>query len=552
MNRFNLRIRLRPHRAGGYASLLALPALLLWLAPPLRADVIDDFDGDKKYAVTAVGGVPDCAIVQGQLRMSRPRGDGYLGCYYLRTYALPEERPVEFRVDVVSANAANVYAALIVEFLGKPLPRWGQGYGLYRLHGRVVLAKSWEGGTCNFIDTTIRQVAAPVTLILTLTRQGDSLKLGTKVVRLDNQEVIFEQSATDNPRSDLMGDLGSPFFGPVVDVEVICGDLPGSNARDEVILDNLVCSDDPLPAHLGIHRIDANQAVIEWEGHTIPLEADSVQGPWRPCVEEVTASGAAYTATIQCNGAGQFFRAVPGWHVAESFDSLSEWATASPVPGRVWKPLLRVPAGHCRILGEGPRNEEFLLRFTQDVGLWYKDCVASVDIVGWDQTMVEAAFGILLRVKPDRELWFCSTEGLPAQHYGGLLTFKKADNPAESALSMVGPGDIRIGPTVRFPALSSDKSYRLRFWAVGRQLTLELFDLDDVEHPIQTCQTTDSRIAEGMDALYGTRSATGTYDVTIDRFLLWGMTRYLQSQSPVVADVSRRCYRDSASLTQEK
>jgi hypothetical protein len=61
---------------------------------------------------------------------------------------------------------------------------------------------------------------------------------------------------------------------------------------------------------------------------------------------------------------------------------------------------------------------------------------------------------------------------------------------------------------------------------VGDQLTLELFDLAALETPIQTIQTTDGRVPEGMDGLYGTKSAGGTYEVWIDQFVLTGTTVY--------------------------
>lgn len=65
----------------------------------------------------------------------------------------------------------------------------------------------------------------------------------------------------------------------------------------------------------------------------------------------------------------------------------------------------------------------------------------------------------------------------------------------------------------------------LRFWAAGRRLTLELFSLDDLDQPVETCEATDGRVAEGMDAMYGLKSSGDTYDVTIDRYQVTGTRR---------------------------
>ncbi|MCZ7635825.1 MAG: hypothetical protein M5U12_07130 [Verrucomicrobia bacterium] len=99
------------------------------------------------------------------------------------------------------------------------------------------------------------------------------------------------------------------------------------------------------------------------------------------------------------------------------------------------------------------------------------------------------------------------------------MTFKKAGSPSESVLSLTGPGGEPL-EVKRLPAVDPTQQYRLRFWAVGSQLKLELFRLEDLDRPVETCEATDGRVAEGMDALYGIKSSGNTYDVTIDRYLI--------------------------------
>ena len=141
----------------------------------------------------------------------------------------------------------------------------------------------------------------------------------------------------------------------------------------------------------------------------------------------------------------------------------------------------------------------------------------------WDAALEGARFGLLLRVKPDKEVWYIK-EGVPEQRYSGLLTFKRTGNPSESELAILGPGGWPL-ETTRFAAVDPAKQYRLQFSAVGDQLTLQLFDLAQPEVVIQTCAGADDSVSAGMVAFQGTLSADGKYDVTIDRFIVNGSTR---------------------------
>lgn len=203
--------------------------------------------------------------------------------------------------------------------------------------------------------------------------------------------------------------------------------------------------------------------------------------------------------------------------------------TCSPVAGQTSVPGLTITAGkQARIRGTGTRNADFLLHYTAGLGGFCfppeRDVCASVDIVDWDGTMEDAAFGIVLRARPENGFWLPSVDGLPHNRYAGMLTFKEAGNSSESVLSLTRPGGEPL-EVKRFPAVNLGKQYRLRFWAVGNRLTLELFDLANLEQPVETCEATDGGVAEGMDAMYGLKSSGDTYDVTIDRYQITGTRR---------------------------
>jgi hypothetical protein len=240
----------------------------------------------------------------------------------------------------------------------------------------------------------------------------------------------------------------------------------------------------------------------------------------------VALGAGEFTSTVRLSDSAKYFRLVRGFPAADFFDSYpAAWQIASVVPGGALKPLWGIIAAKSQghIVGQGVRNADFVLAHNGQRE--HRDCVSTVDVVDWGDAMEDATFGILLRVKPAGDQWFYTTDGLPDQRYAGLLTFKKADNLAESALSITGPGGAVLKEQ-RFAAVNPDKQYRLRFWAVGDHLTLELFDWDNLDTAIQTITVKDGRIPEGMNALYGTKSAGGTYEVWIDQYLLNATTVY--------------------------
>ena len=148
--------------------LLAILGLIAWLAPPLTADVIDDFSGPRKFRMFAVGGDPEWEV-NGEMQLRLPQAGNFGAFLYWRTYDLPEQQPVEFRLDVVSLNAADTWAGLNVLFVGWPeMPRvYAVAYSLYWSQNGVVLEKSHGGlaGTWQFFDTGHSLCTQPVTMI---------------------------------------------------------------------------------------------------------------------------------------------------------------------------------------------------------------------------------------------------------------------------------------------------------------------------------------------------------------------------------------------------
>lgn len=507
---------------------MAAAGLSAWFLALMQADVIDDFEGGRKFMVWGATGQPDWEINDRQLDVSLPTPDAHARFHYGRLYDLPEGQSVEFRVDLVSADTDDSCMILAVEFTGPLLPKPSErGYALSVSNTRVGLAKIWDGIESCFFERSVPHGSDPRTISLSVTREGRAMEITLQVALRDEpQTVILREHLTDQVGSDPVSqgsDPGPPPSGPVTSVSLGFGASPGSATRSRLTVDNLLCSKSQAPALLRIQADGADGATLVWPGWHIPLESDSVLGPWRPRAARVTLGEGEYTSDVRSTDAGRFYRLARGVHVFDSFDGGTTWDMASVLPDGLWHPTWTVLADRSRgrILGAGAQNQDFMLRPGSGIGLG--DCVAGVDIVGWGEAMEGAAFGIVLRANPERDTWQSDTPGLPEARYAGLLTFRQAEPPFESVLSITGPGGAVLGEQ-RFPGLDPDQQYRLRFRAVGDQLTLELFARENLDEPMQTCLVTDGRIADGMACLYGTKSAGGILDVTVDEFMLSGAT----------------------------
>ncbi|MBE7499350.1 MAG: hypothetical protein HS113_03380 [Verrucomicrobiales bacterium] len=525
-------------RGGRWLTLLTGLTLLGGLGYPVAADVIDDFESGKRFGVYSGKAGVSYELVDGHLKVSRPGDEEVVGVYYYRTYELPEGETVTFTTDVLSLPGGNAYAAVLVVFSGIAEKARYEESGYGALLGRTVQLMKWGLGQGSYFrDDPVAAIREPVALTLALTRQGQSLKLGARVVLRDQpDQVLYDREVTDGPGQDPVAagaDSGAPLRGPVAAVALWLRSDPSANPRAEVVYDNFVCSHDQTAPRLSLLR-RGNQpgAAIEWEGFCALLEAESVQGPWRPCLEAPTGADSHYAVNVPVQRGGRFYRLTRGFFHHDAFvPGEWSWKTGSTEVGNRYKPGIGyVSSENCgRIRGVGVINADFVAQNEILTHMWSGDCAASVDLSAWTPPMEDASFGIILRARPENVVWHCPTEGLPRERYAGLLTFSKAGSPGESVLSITGPGG-EVLERRRFPAVDPQKRYRLQFRAVGDRLTLELFDREQLETPLVSCAANDGRIAEGMVALHGTRAAgdptEAVYDLRIGRFLFNGTLTY--------------------------
>ena len=134
----------RPYRAAISAPLLAAAVLLAWLATPLRAAVIDDFSGPKKFTLYS-SGVSEYEL-NGELHCVVPTPGGFGAFWYLSsTYELPEGKPIEFRVDVVALHPAAFVGLAVALPMPPTAPRGSaREYPLFLAWDLVALQKNHD------------------------------------------------------------------------------------------------------------------------------------------------------------------------------------------------------------------------------------------------------------------------------------------------------------------------------------------------------------------------------------------------------------------------
>lgn len=457
--------------------------------------------------------------------------------WYVRSYVIPEGRPLEFRIDTIEASADNVSTAIGLEVQGNPE---NQGYVVHRTREFIGVVKyRVPHGVLWLQRSTIPEFTDPATLIWSFEEEGDNIVIGVKLVaRDDPEQVVFElPPVIDTPGPDRAynGEVENAGLapcnrGPSMFVVFGMAVIGGSTAPVELVLDNLVCSEGPSPTRLEIGR-ELDTFALAWQGSWTLFEADALPGPWRPYPETIDAyrSFIDRSCDVPLKYSARFFRLAPGYVSTRPFDGTEDW-TIYPAGEGYYKPELRRDGETYSIEAHGDLNEDYVILDSGGNSGWQRDSVVSIDIVAWDGTMEDAAFGILHRVQPDQQVWH-GTGGLPEFHYAGRVTFKKAEAPSESALTIAGPGGELLAAQT-FPAMDPEKDYRLRFWAVGDELTLELFECDAPDNPVATCYAVDDRIPVGMQALHGTKSSGDTYGVTIARYYRNSLCRSAWAYSP--------------------
>ncbi|MBI2929908.1 MAG: hypothetical protein HYY24_29975 [Verrucomicrobia bacterium] len=247
---------------------------------------------------------------------------------------LPEQQPLELRVDLVGANQNDAFAYLQWWHMDPPA---STGYALFKDQDEIGLVKTWNSGAAHaflFWDNAPLK-NENVTLVLAFTRLGSDLRITSRVLDKDNgNAVLFERIVTDTPQSDpvlpsgavkglrLEADpAGTPWLlqerGTAI-VAVWWGNTQTApQVPAQVTFDNLEVWQYESP-HLAIqHLAIANAVVLSWtptQGQFVLESAASVAGPYAPVLQAQSAPTRSelvllwHEVVVPATDQAQFFR----------------------------------------------------------------------------------------------------------------------------------------------------------------------------------------------------------------------------------------------------
>jgi hypothetical protein len=237
---------------------------------------------------------------------------------------LQDQQKLEARVDLVEANPSSAWASLQFHW-----PE-GRAYALFMDEDEIMLAKAWVPPTLSvaFFFHEARAVKNQnVTLVLSLTRRGEDIRIETRVLDKDGGgAVLFERSVIDSPLSDPVPDHAREFPGlpdpkgtpwPILKVPGnlelgMCWADPqqASAGLVEVVFDNLEVRLYEWPA-LSIQQLP-DAVLLSWpltRGQFVLECAPGIDGPYAQVSDPLSETRIGQNEiTIQAPGRTQFFR----------------------------------------------------------------------------------------------------------------------------------------------------------------------------------------------------------------------------------------------------
>jgi hypothetical protein len=162
------------------------------------------------------------------------------------------------------------------------------------------------------------------------------------------------------------------------------------------------------------------------------------------------------------------------------------------------------------------------IRFTpRESAIDLSDVRASVDVLDWDGTVHLAI--MFRRDAPNRHTYLAGLSTSPPGSESGksLLWFFEVSNGREGEMKRV-----------ELDRLDPQKDYRLVLLAVGRDFLLRLFELDNLEEPLEVLKISDSSLIHGGVVLYMDMWHEQGGRVRIDNFSLTGVKTSSEQLSP--------------------
>jgi len=261
--------------------------------------------------------------------------------------------------------------------------------------------------------------------------------------------------------------------------------------------------------------------LLSWPATTngyIVLSATNVAGPWEPCRNHVAqAAGVCHmsiTASHQCG----YFRLVEGYYDDFEDGDLDGWLLYCLDPAFESLVNLDVTNGHLRIHGTWSGDR---LTYCLYTNLIQRNCVASMDLLDWADTgSNELLCALLTRFEP-------GVVTTNRQHYYSGFTAQATVSPPQSSIwvyKWMGTNGASGGEKF-FPKTDPANDYRLICRLIDAQMTVELYDLNDLSTNIATGTVIDYKVLPaGWPGIFANeKGSVDMLDVTVDNFVIYAL-----------------------------
>ena len=282
-----------------------------------------------------------------------------------------------------------------------------------------------------------------------------------------------------------------------------------------------------------------NSVLLSWPVSSddyIVLSSAEANGPWIPCLEPIARGPDLFQVAVRTADSAKYFKLAQGTRFMDDFDDgdIEGLRSNSIFPEFEDQITLGFNDGRLRIKSSCPECAERMMWFIPE-GLRMADFASSIDILAWDKGTDESPnllqVGLFARTDPS----IVEDPPTVSLMYQGALNISIPEYPGESSIwlwEFTGPylenQHQRIGEGPHnLPEMNPANDYRLVFYGVGDSLTVELYDLSDLENPLYTLTETDTSLTEGYVGFYVRETWWGgaaTIDVTLDNFIVTGTT----------------------------
>jgi len=272
---------------------------------------------------------------------------------------------------------------------------------------------------------------------------------------------------------------------------------------------------------INIQSLGDTNAALSWEDPTreyIVVRADTLAGPWVPCLNPVAYGPVTCTMTVPCTNNCKYFRLARGyWEDFEDGD-LNGWTVAFIDPQATNYVNWECTNGQLRVYGHWPGNDLDRRMIFYRTNLTLADFIMSIDILGWedgvpgDQPIV-SLFG---RLDP-------ATLNFPAVYScGGAVGLRYDVDPNLSALSLwkSWPGGVAWS-TIPIAKTDPAKDYGLLFDGVGGEFHVQVWEVPWGSGLVEHHYASDSTpLLEGWVGLHlNVKGTNGVFNFTFDNFV---------------------------------